>query len=690
MQYTLDAEGYISSVAFGSNLEDGIEYAGNTPSGYASLSEWAEGDCIQSYYIGSDGNLFQDYSRKNELTIRRIQQAVDYAPVLKRDIYETEETVANQYIRKTKQGKIITLSDIKSASPKLKITGIPLGHSKLNVYTQGKNMMPCTSMAGVVSGITFTKNASGSITALGTSTENIEYVIADGKEKPLFAIKKNTDYYLNLGGLQCELRFFDGETTAQKYVGASGLINLEEDIVVTQVIAKIPSGESLNVTFYPQLELGTRFTSYSLSKSQILEIDISGITMEEVFPDETLYADDNLYPAYIPIKINQILVADGKITARTEEEEVVLGGGRVGLFSDYSTVYSSEDVMLEIEYSEKMMDVDSLEFLQGKATTTNRFKILNDGSIEAKNGYFSGRIEADSGYFKGTISWDQIPDANSYVTTITRNTVTTAYVNALNVTAGSVDAKNIKGDVLQGRTISGTTISASTISGGTISGSTISGGSIEGTSISIGSYFSVDRWGSVKAYDGKIAGFTIDSSSIRYGKLSLNDRGSGVYIGVNGISVGSSDAFKVTSDGNVTIKNDISGGSSTSLQIGGSSGTTIDSSGVKVGSYYTKLESNQLRIDSMILNSSSLSFNSGGSIKAGYTSVMSLSSSRVGISTSAMIGGSGYGTTVGFFGSSGAQKKTVPKLSSTTVSVSPVVTKLNDLIDALQRYGLIG
>ena len=689
MQYTLDAEGYISSVAFGSNLEDGIEYAGNTPSGYASLSEWAEGDCIQSYYIGSDGNLFLDYSRKNELTTRQKQQAVDYTPVLRRDIYETEETVANQYVRKTKQGKTITLSDIKSASPKLKITGIPLGHSKLNVYTQGKNMMPCTSMAGVVSGITFTKNASGSITALGTSTENIEYVIADGKEKPLFAIKKNTDYYLNLGGLQCELRFFDGETTAQKYVGASGLINLEEDIVVTQVIAKIPSGESLNVTFYPQLELGTRFTSYSLSKSQILEIDISGITMEEVFPDETLYADDNLYPAYIPIKIHQILVADGKITARTEEEEVVLGGGRLGLFSDYSTVYSSEDVMLEIEYSAKMMDVDSLEFLQGKATTTNRFKILTDGSIEAKNGYFSGRIEADSGYFKGRIEFENIYDENGkpifdVVTQITRTTVTTAYVNALNVTAGSVKAENIVGDVLKGRTISGTTLS---------------GNRIEGGSITIGSNFSVNSYGDLRADSltsysanisgGKIGYLNISNGAICYGKTSINDRLTGVYFGRDGISVGYQNPFKVTSSGDVYIESDVSASSSSTIQIGGSTGVYIDSSGVRIGLYNTKLESSQLKIGNMTLTGSSLSFSSNASISAGYTSVMSLSSSRVGISTSAMIGGSGYSTTVGFFGNTGTSKKTVSNLTSTT-SASTVGSKLNDLLGVLRGYGLIG
>ena len=56
------------------------------------------------------------------------------------------------------------------------------------------------------------------------------------------------------------------------------------------------------------------------------------------------------------------------------------------------------------------------------------------------------------------ISWDKvtgtpsIPDA-SYITTITKNTVTTTYVNALNVHAGSVDAENITGTYITGKTI---------------------------------------------------------------------------------------------------------------------------------------------------------------------------------------------------------------------------------------------
>ena len=41
--------------------------------------------------------------------------------------------------------------------------------------------------------------------------------------------------------------------------------------------------------------------------------------------------------------------------------------------------------------------------LTGTVTANENFKILADGSMEAKNGKFSGHIEADSGSFKGNI-----------------------------------------------------------------------------------------------------------------------------------------------------------------------------------------------------------------------------------------------------------------------------------------------
>ena len=58
-----------------------------------------------------------------------------------------------------------------------------------------------------------------------------------------------------------------------------------------------------------------------------------------------------------------------------------------------------------------------------------------------------------------TISWEQIDSADAKVTQITKDTVTTEYVNALKVIADSVAAENITGTTISGKTISGGSIS---------------------------------------------------------------------------------------------------------------------------------------------------------------------------------------------------------------------------------------
>lgn len=56
------------------------------------------------------------------------------------------------------------------------------------------------------------------------------------------------------------------------------------------------------------------------------------------------------------------------------------------------------------------------------------------------------------------IAWDNVADTTAKVTQITKDTVTTSYVNALDVKAGSVDAENITGTTINGKNIVGGTI----------------------------------------------------------------------------------------------------------------------------------------------------------------------------------------------------------------------------------------
>ena len=103
--------------------------------------------------------------------------------------------------------------------------------------------------------------------------------------------------------------------------------------------------------------------------------------------------------------------------------------------------------------------------------------ITLDSSVKIAWGNISG---TDDVAYK-----DDIP-TDDHITQITKNTVTTAYVNALNITAGSVAAENITGSTISGKTISGGTVTGATITGNTISGGTIDGSVINGGTINGG------------------------------------------------------------------------------------------------------------------------------------------------------------------------------------------------------------
>lgn len=401
MRYKLDAAGYVCAVSFGCYLDSCTEYTGAVPAGYNNLDEWASYACIQAYYI-DNGNLMLDAERQLDIEKRQAQESIDNAPVLKKDLYEKDEALNKQYKKATATGKVIVLKDINTLEPRMKITGLnPYECDLITIYTQTKNMMPCNPTSQEVSGVRFTVNANNSITVIGTSSADIEYSILSGETLTAFLLKRHHDYYLNLGGFGCELRLFDGETSLQQYSGTSGHLNLSHDIEVNEVILKIPNGTTVNTTFFPQLEYGTEFTGHETHKRKRIAFDISNYIKEAIFPSDDLFPSDNLFPS--GSTVDYILIESGAITASIDGKETIIGSGHLGLYGDNNTIYCLQDCELEIEYSTNVLEVKDLEFMQGKETTTGMFKVLPDGSIEAKNGYFSGTIEAESGYIAGEL-----------------------------------------------------------------------------------------------------------------------------------------------------------------------------------------------------------------------------------------------------------------------------------------------
>lgn len=332
MRYKLDANGYISAVAFGSYLDNCTEYTGIVPIGYNSLNDWATYSCIQAYYIDTNGNLALDIERLAECRRREAQEKIDNTPVLRKDIYGSESVLEDQYVRDTKTGEVITLEDIMRISPKVKITNVT-GLTSLNLYIQGKNMMPCNAVSKTIGGVTFTQSAkNGPITIKGTATEDIEYSVAGSESNttPLFVLKKDHYYYTNFGGLQYEMKYFNGETTAQQFAGTISAIKPSVSIEVTEVVIKIPKGKTINATITPRLFYGTTHSSFGVYKGETINIDLGEVNGET---------------------IDYVLIENGTVSAYVNGEQIIICGGSVRLYGDYNTIYTLQDTELEVEYS---------------------------------------------------------------------------------------------------------------------------------------------------------------------------------------------------------------------------------------------------------------------------------------------------------------------------------------------------
>ena len=358
---------------FGGEALQGI--VKNTQEKFRQDVSWAENAVINAYYIDSNGNLVLDAQREKELKTLAERQAIDYSPVLRRDLYETQEVLDSQYIKVMSSAvskKILALENVKNIPPYVKLKNLSSADT-ITFFAQTKNMLKNDAVTETINGVSFTRNPDGQIVISGTATADVEYNLSggSGNTTPIFALLTDVSYYLRIGSLSCEMRYFNGETTEQVYSGStSSAITPAADKKVTQVVIKIPSGTAVDKSFYPTLSDSATEIDYEEYKCKLLTFDVGTITDSD---------------AYIKIE-------NGLIILYESEEESLLGQGNTALLDGDQIVYTDQGNLITIKYSINKLAVEDLGFLQGKATTTNKFKILKDGSIEAHNGNFSGTI----------------------------------------------------------------------------------------------------------------------------------------------------------------------------------------------------------------------------------------------------------------------------------------------------------
>ncbi len=427
LRYILDKNGYIFHASFGGliscDLGECTEYVGEVPSGYETIEEWYDGeiDKLNAWKIVEDNLVFDD-KKYNELEEQRKRDEIDNSCVTHKELYGLQKEIEDiqdvnnsQYTEASANGKVITIDNVKKVYPKVKLTNIDCySFNKIDLIASGKNILPNEAVTQEISGVTFTQNEDRSITIDGTSTEDIEYNIfgTNNNVSPILVLKKDANYYLSSNGHQIKMYNYDGTNRTEIYSGTGGIINFtDEDKLVTHIVLYIPNETTVkDVTVYPQLEVGSTGTDYIEYQSNMITVDFSEYVEEGLFPSDELFPSDDLFPK--GTTISYILIENGKAYIKVNEKEEEIEVNQVHLFDGYNTIYTIQDTNIEIDYC-----INNLK-LEGTVTKNNNFKVLEDGSIEAHNGYFSGKIAADSGDIGG---FTLLPEEFNSTSSITRN-----------------------------------------------------------------------------------------------------------------------------------------------------------------------------------------------------------------------------------------------------------------------------
>lgn len=284
--------------------------------------------------------------------------------------------------------------------------------------------------------------------------------------------------------------------------------------------------------------------------------------------------------------------------------------------------------------------------------------------------------------------------AESITAEVTRaQGVETDLAAAISVQADQITAKVSKGDVSSQLSIESGQVS---ISGNRfVLSATNCSISADGTIKAS----NVDLTGKITASSGEIGGFTIGTSSL-YTRASSSLGGVGVHVGTDGISCGTSTVSSVIkSDGSAEFRtyDGIKIWSSTSNY------AYVKPGGITIkNSTYTDTTYSEKSIDCY----SEFKINTYGGLTIDVTSIGnrnvkilagSLTYADFETTTSYIYGGNTglsvgrSGSKLGFFGSTGNSKKSITSISSTSsATASSCATKINELINALKSYNLIG
>lgn len=212
-----------------------------------------------------------------------------------------------------------------------------------------------------------------------------------------------------------------------------------------------------------------------LALGDVVELDYPSLRIQSSLRVVSL-SYDPYNPANLSIEVGNLAARLEndlyRIETQTVTKEKIYNGTRIGPSEGFVVERSDGKARTVMNATEGI----SIYSNEGSGLE-RQFYVDTNGRIIAKaldiagDSTFGGTVKASQlliGGVNGNISFNQLTDTptypdDAYITQITRNTITTGYVNALSVTAGSVAAENLTGSTITGKLINGGTITGALI-----------------------------------------------------------------------------------------------------------------------------------------------------------------------------------------------------------------------------------
>lgn len=233
----------------------------------------------------------------------------------------------------------------------------------------GKNLLPNNLTSQTINGISVIVNDDKSITVNGTTEKRtVFYLYSRNTNEIDYILPKGIDFILKSPGLEnvginFQLGLYEPNKT-EEYIIANGIndrqFKLDNYKIINYFALIVEEGQTVDLTCYPQLEIGIESTEYEFYQGQTYDIDLQGNEMVE-----------------LPNGVKDELVIDkqGNISLIKNTGKAVLTGSenwkdnwQTSTTPDYIQFYLSADFL-----NNNYINATS------KNTLVNRFK--TDGSV---------------------------------------------------------------------------------------------------------------------------------------------------------------------------------------------------------------------------------------------------------------------------------------------------------------------